>query len=250
MKPFKILLFNLCYCLGLTGSVSNYSLRSYRFIYCSKNIQKAVIEKIKSIIKKQNPDLCCFIEIHQGSKFLNRLNQFEILTPQNYKFHDIDSKYGKTVKSLPLPHFKKQSNAFIAKQNLVFKKHFFRRGIKKLIYEIQLNPQTHLFMTHFALNKRTRKKQLKELGDLIGTKERVILCGDFNIKKYDELTDLLQNNNLKIVNRLRDKTFPSHKPKRLLDLFLCSRDIKVRKFRVLKNVKISDHLPVLIEIEI
>lgn len=249
MKTFRILLFNLCYCLALTGSIANYSLRSYRFLYCSKKIQKNVLDKIKAVIKKTNPDLCCFVEIDQGCKFSNRLNQIEELKNPLYPFYNIENKYGKLGKFVPLPYFKKQSNGFIAKQNFAFKKHYFRKGTKKLLYEIQLAPDTYLFMTHFSLNKRIRKKQFKDIQNLIKNKNKVIICGDFNIKNADELNNLMTENKLKLVNRLRDKTFPSHKPKRLLDLFLCSKNMKIKKFRVLRDVKVSDHLPVLLEIE-
>jgi endonuclease/exonuclease/phosphatase family metal-dependent hydrolase len=41
-------------------------------------------------------------------------------------------------------------------------------------------------------------------------------------------------------------TFPSYKPKYMLDLFLTSRDIN-SDYKVLKS-NISDHLPVILEI--
>jgi len=42
-------------------------------------------------------------------------------------------------------------------------------------------------------------------------------------------------------------TFPAYKPKRHLDLFLASREAKIQNLRVLTDVVLSDHLPVVLE---
>ena len=80
-------------------------------------------------------------------------------------------------------------------------------------------------------------------------KNQVIICGDFNVfKGLSELDHLVAGGNLKIINGPNDKTFPSYKPKNVLDIFICSKNIDVAELRVLTDVKISDHLPVILEI--
>lgn len=248
MQPFRILLLNASYCLGLKGTIADYSLHSYRFLFCSKKIQAAVIEKLHVLIKNKNPDLCCFLEIDKGSKFSNRLNQIGRLVNETYPFHSIESKYGRF--SRKLWRLKNQSNGFLAKKNLSFTKHFFKHGAKKLFYEIELNESVHLFMVHFSLGKRIRQKQMNELAQIVKRKNKVIVCGDFNLKSYDELHPLLHDCDLNMINAKNDRTFPSHKPRKMFDLFLCSKNIQVKDFKVLDDVKISDHLPVLLEVAI
>ena len=59
--------------------------------------------------------------------------------------------------------------------------------------------------------------------------------------------DLLSNANLEIANKKSAFTFPAYKPDKILDLFICSKDVKVNKIRVIQN-DASDHLPVFISV--
>jgi endonuclease/exonuclease/phosphatase family metal-dependent hydrolase len=104
-------------------------------------------------------------------------------------------------------------------------------------------------MTHFSLSKRIRHKQFAELEELIRKRKRVILCGDFNVfSGPEELYHLLGQCNLRIVNQPKDFTFPTCKPRKALDLFLCSHDVRIMDIRVLDTVTASDHLPVILEV--
>lgn len=234
-KPFKILLFNIGYCLGLDGSFWKYALHFYRYFFCSKKIKHRILNELALLIKKTNPDLCCLTEVDKRSKITNHL----------YPFHDMAIKYGKKSIIPSIPFFKGKCNGFLSKKNILFQKHYLARGGKKLVYELFLPDNLSVFLVHLSLSSKMRKKQFEELGRLVHNK-KVIVCGDFNIwKGIKELDDFLLTHNLKMMGY---PTFPSHRPKKILDVFIYSRGLDVKKMTVLKDVRISDHLPVLLEI--
>ncbi|MBI2463597.1 endonuclease/exonuclease/phosphatase family protein [Candidatus Peregrinibacteria bacterium] len=248
MKRFKILLLNTGYCVGVNGSRSQYVRYCYRYLFCSRRIQRQVIHDIDSLIAKENPDLCCFIELHKESNILRRFNQLQALLDKEYRFYHMANKYGERGILSRAPVFRQNTNGFMAKKELFFRRHYFRSGRKKLLYEIILENDIHLFMAHFSLKKEVRERQFVQLKNLIQGKKRIIICGDFNIfHGYEELKPLLETGNLEVMNSSDQKTFPSCHPKRYFDLFICSKDIKITNFKVLRHICVSDHLPVIME---
>ncbi|MBW3001667.1 endonuclease/exonuclease/phosphatase family protein [Candidatus Woesearchaeota archaeon] len=237
MAKLKILLFNMGYGLGLDGSKKDYALKWYRYLHCPNSVKENVLKGIKQLIKSKNPDLCCLIEIEGAhADYFNK----------DQPYYDITNKYGSKSVLSRLPAFRTKSNAVFSKKKLPIKRHYFKNGTKKLIYEVSLPKGITLLMTHFSLAKNTRKKQFAEIMKLI--KDKTILCGDFNIfAGLQEIEPLLKKANLKIINKTG--TFPAHNPKKALDLFLCTKNIKVKSCKTI-NKKLSDHLPVLLEINI
>jgi endonuclease/exonuclease/phosphatase family metal-dependent hydrolase len=237
-RKFKILLLNTGYCSGLDGSLSNYFFHGYRFLFTPKKIENNISLKIEEMIKMENPDLICLIEVRKGSYLMKFLEK-------KYSFYDIEVKYGKKSFLKLFPFFYKNGNAFISKNKLKFKKIFLKNGSKKLAYEIILPGKIKLLMFHFSLLSIVRKEQFREIEKIIGKKGRKIVCGDFNIfNGFNEVNGVIKDLNLKIINNR--PTFPSYKPRKFFDLFLCSKEIKTKIKNL--NYKISDHLPVLIEI--
>jgi hypothetical protein len=238
----KILLYNSGYATGLDGSLKSYLLHFLRYIYTPKKVVRDVISSIDSLVNIKKPDVCCLVEIRRVGKFIRRLWE--------YPFHEFANKYGARSLRRHMPFFRKNSIGFFSDKYLPFHKHYLHCGAKKLIYEIALNHETSLIMGHLSLRKRTRRKQLCEIKEMIGKRKHVILCGDFNIfKGLSELEDLIKECGLRIVNTLNDVTFPASHPDRALDLFLCSEGIRIESLEVLP-VKASDHLPVLLEVQL
>ncbi|MBI2638465.1 hypothetical protein HYW83_02640 [Candidatus Peregrinibacteria bacterium] len=236
MKSFKILLFNISYCLGFDGSIWQYVLHFYRYFFCSKKIQRRVLNELALLMKKTNPDLCCLIEIESHQ-----------LEKHGYSFYDAATKYGKKSILPLIPFFKGKCNGFLSKKNIPFQKHYLTRGGKKLVYELFLPGNLSVFLVHLSLSSKMRKKQFEELGHFVHNK-KVIICGDFNIwKGIRELDDFLRMHDLKMMGY---PTFPAHRPKKILDVFVYSRNLDVKKITVFKEVKISDHLPVLLKISL
>ncbi len=192
------------------------------------------------MVDREKPDLCCFLEVH---------SDFDLgETDKTYNRRVIDNKYGLKSILRKLPFFRYNCNAFFARTKLPYKRKFFTKGTKRLVYDIDLGKNISLIVSHFSLRKRTRKKQFEQLKKMIRHKMQVIICGDFNLFSGEgELDDLVQSCNLKIVHP-RGKTFPTSNPEKHFDLFLCSKDMPVKGWKVVKNCTVSDHLPVMMEI--
>jgi exonuclease III len=242
-QRFRILLYNVGYATALDGSLRSYLLHFYRYIYTPRYIIRRVRQMIYSILQEQQPDVCCFVEIHRKKSCVPH--------PHAYAQFDVENKYGQSSVLRRLPFFRDNCNGFYAKNTLDFQKIFLKHGTKKLIYEIKLRPDTSLFLVHFSLEKRVRAKQCEELKEIVQSRENAIVCGDFNIfKGTGELESLAQDCGLRIVNTPGEATFPAVNPKRALDLFLCPEHVQFAEVKVLSDCKGSDHLPVMLELEL
>lgn len=241
MTKFKILLLNLGYCTGISGSLKEYIVNSYRYFYLPKEIEKKVLNQLKDIIRNEKPDLICLLEITKS--------QIEELVSQEYPFFNIETKYGRRSIMGRLSNIYKQAgNGFLSNQNIKYAKYLICGRTKRLVYELNLPNNIKLILFHFSLDKHTRKKQFKMIAKAIHKEKNKIICGDFNIDKgFTEILPLVKKLDVRLVSPR--PTFPSHNPKRCYDFFLCSSNIETNS-RVLKDNKISDHLPVILEIEV
>ncbi len=241
-QRFRILLFNVGYATALDGSVRNYFLRFYRYLYTPREIIRRVRRAIYHLLQKEQPDVCCFVEIHKKHGCMPH--------PHIYTSSDVSNKYGLHSILRRLPFFRDNCNGFFAKGDLPFRKIYFKSGTKKLIYEILLRDDLSLFLMHFSLDRRLRQKQFNELKQIVKSRPNVILCGDFNIfRGRKEIENLARECNLQIVNSPSEATFPAVNPKMTLDLFLCPRGLQAHA-RVIPGIQASDHLPVLLEMQI
>jgi endonuclease/exonuclease/phosphatase (EEP) superfamily protein YafD len=241
-KPFRILLLNVGYATALDGSIKDYLLRFYRYLYTSREIIRRVRQAIYTLLERESPDVCCFVELRKHKACVPHLHAYEC--------SDVDNKYGQESVLRRLPFFRNNCNGFYAKAELPFTKAYFKSGTKKLIYDIQVRPDLSLLIVHFALKAETRRRQCAELKEIIGTRRNVIVCGDFNIfRGAGELQDLADACDLQIVSP-QTATFPSARPSKTLDLFLCPRAMGSVSARVMHGVKASDHLPVMLEMQL
>lgn len=235
----RILLFNVGYGTGLNGSLRSYLLQGYRYLYTPRYIIRQVRQSLYNLMTREKPDLCCFVEVHRKHGFIPH--------PHAYHFHAA-VKYGRFSPLRLLPFFKDNCNAFCSEKPLHFSRQYFKNGTKKLVFEIDLPNRLKLILVHFALRESTRKRQCEELKKIINGRKNIIVCGDFNVfKGASELHNLAETCGLKIVNS-HSHTFPAVNPKKALDLFLCPKEMEGVSARVLKDVQVSDHLPVLLEV--
>ena len=241
-QRFRILLFNVGYATALDGSVRNYLLQFYRYLYTPQYILRQVRQVIYHLLQKEQPDVCCFIEIHK--------KHGNVPHPHVYTSSDVDNKYGMHSVLRKLPFFRDNCNGFFAKGDLPHRKIYFKNGTKKLIYEILLRDDLSLFLVHFSLERRVRRLQCDELRHIIQSRKNVILCGDFNIfRGQKELESLARDCGLVIMNAPGAGTFPAVNPRKALDLFLCPPHLQAHA-RVIPDIKASDHLPVMLEVSI
>jgi exonuclease III len=239
-NTYRIMLYNLGYCTELDGSWRSYLLQFYRYLYTPKRVIKKAMRSLHHLMEKERPDLCCFMEIKGKGR--------ATIHSRTYSFSDVENKYGYSSILRRLPFFRNNCNGFYAKEPVAYKKYNFKHGTKKLIYEIQLKDDISLIFAHFSLGSKTRKKQFAELKEFVAERKKVILCGDFNTFKHvQELRDFAKEAGLKISNEDQN-SFPSRDPKNAIDLVLCSENIHLKFVEVLKNIHMSDHLPVMVEV--
>jgi endonuclease/exonuclease/phosphatase family metal-dependent hydrolase len=242
----KILFLNAGYCMGFDGRKRNYLLKIWKNLYSgTKNLKK--LERLAAQVK---PDVLAMAEIDMGSLRGNFTNQIETLERKlgfssvfyKLKYHD-----KRVVKNLPI--FRKQCNAILTrKEGIEFNTFYFQRGVKKLLIQAKLPNGVDFFLVHLPLGKRGRAKQLQQLERVIRRSKKVIIAGDFNtFDGSEELEELLQRCHLKSANLEHQPTFPSGAPQAELDFFLISKNIRIKKFRVLGS-DVSDHLPILLEV--
>lgn len=238
-RPYRILLYNLGYATGLDGSTMDYILRWYRYLFTPQIIIEKIRRSIYELLHREQPDICCFVEIHKHHGFVPHPRAF---------FSHIDNKYGLRSILRWIPFFRDNCNGFFSHRPLHFRKRYFENGTKKLIYEIDLGNNMTLFLAHFALSAAVRKKQTEELKRLLAHRTNIILCGDFNVfNGTRELASLAEACDLHIVDP--SPSFPTIRPRKALDLFLCSNNLQNVSAHVLRDVHMSDHLPVMLEVE-
>ena len=166
-------------------------------------------------------------------------------------FHSYCSKYGATSRWQRIPVYNKQGNAFLAKDTIRDEKfHYFERGMKKLVIELELEKVT-IFLVHLALSYKARQEQILHLYHLVKETNRpYILAGDFNAFMGEKEIHLLMSaSGLKNADQDVRPSYPSHNPKRHLDFILHSPEIKVTKFWM-PDVQLSDHLPLVVDFDV
>jgi endonuclease/exonuclease/phosphatase (EEP) superfamily protein YafD len=238
-----ILMSNLGYLRGINGGLAHHLRYAYRNIYCSREAQEACLKQVIGLIKQEDPDICCFVEIDKGSTRVAPFNQLEALVTEQYPFFDIENKYGPLSRLRSLPLTSGKSNGFLAKRTLPYEKIFFAHGTKRLIYKIALEENITLFFAHFSLKREKRTQQLLQTRELLkDTPGEIILLGDFNIHSgFQELAPLLHENNLILLNREEEPTFRFHTLRLPLDLCICSPGLAARAQLKIIPQPYSDH---------
>lgn len=252
MRTYKILMSNLGYARGISGSLKHHLQYAHRHLYCPPNVQRKVLQQLSMLIEEHDPDLCCFAEIDRGSFPSANVNQLEALLGQHYSFFDIENKYGQTSRLRDFFLTRGKSNAFIAKHPMPHEKLFFPVGKKRLVYKISLSQQVTLLFAHFSLTKAVRAQQLFFVKKIASeTPGEVILLGDFNILTgFSELAPLLNDNRLIVMNQEDRPTFLFHRTRLVLDLCICSPSVARRAHLDIVPQPYSDHAALLLEIKL
>lgn len=242
---------NLGYARGIDGGLADHVRFAHRHFYCSQKVQSHALDQVIEIMRVEQPDICCFVEIDKGSFDTSRYNQFEHLLNEDYPCFDVENKYGQASILRKLPFTRGKSNAFIARNELPFERILFTHGTKRLIYKIQLEENLTLFFAHFSLKKLVRKRQLEQTRDLMhDTPGEVIFMGDFNVLTgLDELTPLTHDEGLVLMNKEDTPTFTFHQRKLVLDLCLCTPAIAKRTTLRIIPQPYSDHAALFAEVQ-
>ena len=223
----KILMSNLGYLRGIDGCLSHHFRYAYRHLYCPRQVQEACLAQVIDIIEREEPDLCCFVEIDKDITNLDNYRHFGKIINDRYPFLDIENKYGPNSRLRKLYLTRSKSNGFLSSKPIPFEKIYFEHGTKRLIYKLSIKPDVTVFFAHFSLKKAVRALQLIEIRQLLArVSGEVILLGDFNIHSgFAELAPLLHENNLVLLNQENIPTFRFHNIALPLDLCICSKEI-------------------------
>lgn len=240
----KILLYNMGYGTGINGSLWQYILKGWRYLWFPKRI----LQKIIQLLKSERADIICLLEADAGSFRTRFQSQIQaIVKALKLPFYRSLCKYDPLSLWARLPIFKHQHTGILSHAKGVMIPHYLRSGMKKLVQETIVNGIS-VFTVHLGrLKKEIRKRQLKELTAILKKCPRpYVVCGDFNIfKGLKELDSFLVENDLQLIKS--DPSFPAVKACRPLDLFMVSKGIKVARTGVVKS-ELSDHLPVWVEV--
>jgi endonuclease/exonuclease/phosphatase family metal-dependent hydrolase len=239
----RIMVYNVGYLTGITGQLLDYLSKGSFFFLRHAKKRGATAEQLAQLVEEIDPDILFLSEVKNQDYMKSVTSLFAAYT--------IDSKYEEGSIFESLPFFRGNCNAVFFKRPQDVEKMYFTHGAKKLLYRVAYNEQTDFFFAHFALGRKTRKKQFQELAAHAQNKSQVIVGGDFNIfNGVSEVAEMARAANIKIITDEDTKTFPSLKPVHNIDLFLASPSITLKQVRVLSEVLLSDHLPIVADFEL
>jgi endonuclease/exonuclease/phosphatase family metal-dependent hydrolase len=209
------------------------------------------LEIITAFVKSYQPDIVGLLEVDSGSFRARKLNQESVIAEALGHYHIYESKYGSSSVIQRLPIVNKQVNAFLTSEEIKTQKfHFFRKGVKRLVIELELDDLT-IFLVHLSIKFRHRQNQLHNLYQLVkDVRKPLIVAGDFNpLWGDDEIQLFLAASGLANANRRSLPSHPSRAPRRQIDFILHIPEIRVTRFEM-PPVTFSDHLPLICDFEI
>lgn len=225
--------------------------------------KKLTIKKLKNELELLHPDLVFLQEVVGENLKLSKKepdwveNQFEFLADELWQ----DFAYAKNA----VYDLRHHGNVIMSKFPIIKQEQIDistnkleQRGVLFCKVEHATGP-IDCYCIHLNLGHGGRKKQYKELTQIIGDRSKsinpVILAGDFNDWNKKACDFLCEGSNLeeayKSLHGDYAKTFPALKPALSLDR-VYTRGFKVVKSQVLANKPwkdFSDHLPILTELK-
>lgn len=162
-------------------------------------------------------------------KLLNRVNERVAIITDKEILED---------KTYRLPSFPSPLKRIVTKTVILYK------GRKISVYNTHLDYRSD----------KIKMRELRKLYNLISEDDNlIILMGDFNLKNnkkiFNDFVRKLELNNIRRVE-INDKTFKNSRYKRAIDHIFLSENFKVLERKVVKDLSISDHYPILICVEI
>jgi len=213
----------------------------------SKNLDALI-----QFFRDQKADVLGLVEIDSGSYRSGHRSQADLIAQKLGKRPFCRSKYNRYSWWSRLPLMRKQANACLCGHPVVYERsHFLRKGVKRLVMELELE-NVVIFIVHLAISRRCREAQLADLARLARqAKKPYLIAGDFNaFAGKVELKDFMKALGLASANLADVPTFPSQSPRWQLDFILHSPEIHVTHFEVARDIRLSDHLPLICDFEV
>ena len=222
---------------------------------------------IQNDIKNYSSEKCSEI-----IKYLTK-NKIDILNLQEV-FSSLDKDLSKSITSIKYSMFGKyrfflkrifnrinEKTPIITKYNVISYKNynlpFLPSTLKRVMTKIEVeidNKIVSIYNTHLDyMLDITKKRQLNKILKIIKKDNNpVILTGDFNLKN----NNVIFNNFVKEMKEIGinhidvlDNTWKPSKYHRAIDHIFISDSFKLKSKKIIKNIDISDHYPILIKID-
>lgn len=223
---------------NIQNNYKNYDKIKSKQIYSYLKKNKIDILGLQEVFNKCSSDLLNYLnndyqmigEYRFLSKFL--LRRFNEKTPiiTNYKII--------SNKTYHLPHFPS----------------VLKRVLTHIVIEYK-GKEISIYNTHLEVrNLSVKKRQLKKIYNLLKNDHREkILMGDFNLKTnktiFLDFVSLLESIGMTRIP-LNEKTLKQSRYSREIDHIFISNGFALKKKQVIKNLNISDHYPVIVELEV
>ncbi len=210
------------------------------------------LDALVRFFRAQQADVLGLVEIDSGSYRSSHRSQASYIAWQLGQRPYCRSKYSHRSWWNRLPLMRKQANACLCGQPVLNQRsHFLRKGVKRLVMEMELE-HVVIFIVHLAISRRCREAQLADLARLARkARKPYLIAGDFNaFAGKVELKDFMTVLNLTSANRTNAPTFPSRAPRWQLDFILHSPEIQITHFEVARDIRLSDHLPLICDFEV
>lgn len=244
MNSLKIAFLNFQNGIGITKGYWQYFTKGWKYFFPNntKNVKDLI-----SFINKEKLDIISLAEIEGGSWRSKSVNQVNLINKET------DLHYQKFFPAHQMGKIINQGNAILSKYPILSVKSQKMPGKGESRYlvkaKIKINERTvTYFTTHLSLKKKYNSKQVEFISNEVKKqKGLVILTGDFNV---DEQALISLRKKLKLNKIEAAGTFPSWKPNHNLDHVFFSKEFRIRKKYIFKNVKISDHIPISVEMSL
>ena len=138
--------------------------------------------------------------------------------------------------------------------HLPFLPSLLKRIVTKVVIEYE-GKLISIYNTHLEVRKeKVKERQLKKIYNLIKKDNNlIILMGDFNLKNNKEIFNKFENLlKAKGIYRVEfnHKTLKISKYKREIDHIFLSKEFKLIDKKVIDNLSISDHYPIMVDVNI
>lgn len=254
----KLLSCNAGYLLDYEGNYHEYITSPHRGLVGSGSAEERATERLVDVIAEEAPDVVGLVEVDQGSIRTRTDGQVahvaDRLAERGLEYDPFAAtKYGDDGVIPSLPMLSYLANGVLVRGDGDVRAHYLDTGTKRLVIEVSL-PEVDVFSTHLAMGGRARRKQLRELADLVGERDRPIIAGDFNAYNgFEEVESAFEGTGLKLYES--GETIPPRPldtvvlDTRALDFFLVPGDLAVSRCEVLDE-QVSDHRPIVLECEL
>jgi endonuclease/exonuclease/phosphatase family metal-dependent hydrolase len=203
------------------------------------------LPKISQFIQTQNPDIVGLQEVDAGSHRNGKFSHLDVLPYRYKRFSQERNGYG----------YLNDGNLLLAQHPFTSQSHTLSHELEKrtcIAAVTRIDGQDILIIsTHLAtwpFNWYVRKKQYAQIVRILNDHDLpTIVMGDFNCTPYStEFAEFLSKTGLTLAHNV--PTFPTHTPRWCFDNIAVSNHFKITSARIL-HVPLSDHLPVIADIE-